>query len=153
MPDKFRIWDKQLKKFVEISSTSTQLTQKWCVDAETGEPFMLISSLDYEGGEFCTMSRDPGYYMDGAVCIKEPRYVLQRYTGITDKNLIPIYEGDLVNYTFFPFHGSFDRRHHEKQEVFFEEGIFYLGRGSLFATNDRNLIDETIEVCGNIFEN
>jgi hypothetical protein len=38
-------------------------------------------------------------------------------------------------------------------EVFFEEGIFYFGRGSMFATNDANLFVESLKIVGNILKN
>jgi uncharacterized phage protein (TIGR01671 family) len=77
---------------------------------------------------------------------------VQQYIGIDDINDKPIYEGDIVRY-----------RHWERSndtkietsvgEVFFEDGIFYFGRGVWFAANDSNFSETTLEVIGNIFEN
>jgi uncharacterized phage protein (TIGR01671 family) len=118
---KFRVWDVKLNEYVP----------KRELDRNFG--------LDFNGELRCLIaSREKG------------PFILQQYTGLTDKNNKPIYEGDIVK-----FSRSFEKERQIKELksfVRFDEGQFGF---DLIGFNDRffTLSDECgIEVIGNIFE-
>jgi uncharacterized phage protein (TIGR01671 family) len=118
---KFRVWDVKLNEYVP----------KRELDRNFG--------LDFNGELRCLIaSREKG------------PFILQQYTGLTDKNNKPIYEGDIVK-----FSRLFEKERKIKELksfVRFDEGKFGF---DLIGFNDRffTLSDECgIEVIGNIFE-
>ena len=90
--------------------------------------------------------------MDGSIRPPTDRedLVVQYATGLLDVGGKEIFEGDIVSF-------SYGMHEHTVLsaigEVFFEEGIFYFGRGCMFATNDANLFVESLKIVGNILKN
>jgi uncharacterized phage protein (TIGR01671 family) len=131
-PIKFRVWDTKHKKFL------------------IGIPPMEYM-LDHDEWSWRDIEEDPCVYLNN-VFSKDfnGRLIFQQYTGLTDKNNKPIYEGDIVK-----FSRSFEKERQIKELksfVRFDEGQFgfdLIGFNDMFFT----LSDECgIEVIGNIFE-
>jgi uncharacterized phage protein (TIGR01671 family) len=141
---KFRIWDKQNKNWLKNSS-SFHCYSNWTICPFTGNLVDYVGTFDGDHEESFTASPAADYYLEGAKFVKEPRYVIQQYTGLEDKNGTPIFEGDLVKAYF---------KTEEIGDITFDRAGFCFNSKSLNGTF-LGIVESgfPIEVVGNIFEN
>jgi uncharacterized phage protein (TIGR01671 family) len=124
---KFRVWDKLYKRFIY---------------ADKGYQGHYILTLD---GRFQNLQNGSG----------GDEYVVQEYIGLKDKNNKDIYEGDIisfsVNYTVEL--GDPDVIEYKDCEVYYDEELagYYFGKDGHQILD--KIMEESIEVTGNIFEN
>ncbi|RAI79312.1 hypothetical protein BFS35_012185 [Macrococcoides goetzii] len=115
MIPKFRAWDKE-KKIIDI-----------------------VDGIKFDEDEVWEISFPGDCWRDAS------NYVLMQSTGLTDKNGIEIFEGDIINCRDLWLDG--DRRKTNKQIVKYDSGMFSAGYVSLRTNNS------TSEIIGNIYEN
>jgi uncharacterized phage protein (TIGR01671 family) len=135
---KFRIWDKQYKNWIENSS-SLHCYSNWTICPFTGNLVDYVGTFNGDHEESFTASPAADYYLEGTKFVKEPRYVIQQYTGLKDKNGNDIYEGDILTCKYVD------------QEV--TEAISYSEEYAAFTHGEHALWLGEAEIIGNIFEN
>ncbi len=152
---KFRILDKQNKNWLKNSS-SLHCYSNWTICPFTG------NLVDYVGDYGCdsfTSSPAVDYYFEGVKIVKEPRYVIQQYTGLKDKNGKKIYEGDIVKALPATRYGmGVDQGQHDYMLLRTPKIVLY--KDSSFKLFDKNditsmnyCIDNDVEVIGDIMQN
>lgn len=152
---KFRIWDKQDKKFVENSS-SLHCYSQWGIDPFTGQVTEYVGSLSND--EHGLLSTPDNGYIDCSgkkmKAGKGPRYIIQQWTGVLDSKKKEIYEGDIIVVDKGKSYQAFYR-------VYYDTDSFSLisvnGEGDEYGVYTRYLDTgmsvDIKEVVGNIFQN
>ena len=121
---KFRVWDKEDKKYVSPSHI-----------AINGNGILLITNsgmyLDFKNEHYAHLSQ---------------KYIVQQWTGCYDKNHTPIYEGDIVKVYSEEFENE-----NFTGKVIFDEGSFltWINKNDIRGVWS----GDDIEVIGNIMKN
>ena len=134
---KFRAWDKERKEMREVELMDW--SDWWVSTGSTGE------------------REEPSKYGERNSFKNEQtdRHILMQYTGLKDKNGKEIYEGDVVNASWYDYD---EPRDDAFGEVFFNGNwmaycIWKEDEKSISEMNGQGAYHWEIEVVGNIYEN
>ena len=148
MPQKFRIWDRQARRYVD-NSCSLHCCSSWQIDAFTGEIRDFVSCQVGDDWVWSPME-NPNWYLDGTAMVNEKRYESERWTGEVDQNGQEIYEGDIVEYWF-------GKSPELSESPIFREKIGWEGGGwrmiSFDDSSSNGLCAGIVTVIGNMKEN
>jgi len=140
---KFRVWDNKYQKWMTSGFDKNHGIDHFI--APGGRGYSLSSIITNE-----TMTDDIHHQIpyNG----KNPRWIIQQYTGMKDSNNVDIYEGDIVCEKLL-------ENTTEKAHI----GIIYFGSGIYMISGDCSMYDHTMNaspdilqdylVVGNVFEN
>ena len=128
MMQKFRVFDKKYKKIMKVNEINFEKSSVW-IESDSG---------DHENRHTLTRGFD--------------EVIIMQSTGLTDKNGVEIFEGDVVE------HLDFNSNEISKSEVRILKGCFYLVisvDGFKYDVPMMDLIDNEciLEIKGNIYEN
>lgn len=92
----FRVWDVLDKKFVGPEE-SLHCFSTWVLDISSGEIIRFIGTPT-ESGE-CFFSIDTPLHATSKA--KKSRYIVTQYAGFRDKHKKMVYEGDIIEFTYY----------------------------------------------------
>jgi uncharacterized phage protein (TIGR01671 family) len=79
-----------------------------------------------------------------------PDGIVMQYTGLKDKNITKIYEGDIVNVLYFGIPCGIPQKNYHIGEIVFLDGCFTIEGAKNWGMSS---LRDNIEVIGNIYEN
>lgn len=101
------------------------------------------------GNGLIALVQDVNEDVFSGVLQREKDFILMQFTGLKDKNSKEIYEGDVLQYTWYEDKGQYGVTHDEQMVITFDAGSFSIGR-----LTDAYQFDPTDWlVVGNIHEN
>ena len=130
---KFKIWDKENKRFLIKCIDNIGINDKQCIDTNKFKN-NVFSYLDWE---------------NGSIRLNSKKYIVLQYIGLKDKNCKEIYEGDIIK--------DMDNLYYKviyiKESACFVFSPIRKDTKIKFSFSFRKSNNREMEVVGNIFEN